>query len=110
MQTQELLRLLKPALRDQTKAERILKRYWKSRIALVWTVRDVHTAANERDRTLTNAEAEKLLSEMLKHYNPQNGLQWSDFTSYIDEYQLGRKMTRKEIRRFVKLNKLTIQR
>ena len=48
--------------------------------------------------------------QMLKHYSPQTGLQWSDFTSRIEEYQLGRRMNPKEIRRFVRDNLLTIQR
>ena len=110
IQIQEMLRLLKPVLKDRAKAEQILKRYWSSRIALVWTVREVHTAANERDRALTRTEAVKLLQVMLENHNPQYGLRWSDFTSYIEEYQSGRKMTRSEIRRFVKKNILTIQR
>jgi len=108
--TDELLKLLRPVLRNRAKAERILKRYWTSRIAIIWTVQDVHTAANERDRALTNDEAAKLLQEMLKHHNKQLGLKWSDFTGYIEDYQLGRKMNPKEIRRFVKKNALTIQR
>lgn len=108
--TEELLRLLKPVLRDQAKAERILKRYWSSRIALVWTVRDVHTCANERDRALTHDEAVKLLREMLAHHDKQLGLRWSDITDYIEDYQLGLKMNAKEIRRFVRKNILTIQR
>jgi len=108
--TEQMLYLVKPVLRDQAKAKRILKRYWKSRIAIIWTVHHVHTAANERDRALTNDEAVKLLQEMLKHHDKQTGLKWSDFTAYIEDYQLGRRMNPKEIRRFVKLNKLTIQR
>ena len=109
-QIKELLRCLGPVVKDRARAERILKRYWTSRMALIWTVNDVHTAANERDRALTKAEAIKLLDEMHQHYNPQYGLKWSDFTCYIEEYELGRPLTQSEITRFVKRNQLTIAR
>ena len=108
--TQELLRVLRPVITDKLKTEKILNRYWRSRMVLLWTVKDVHTAANERDRALTNAEAVQVLQVLFKHHDRQEGLKWSDFTSYIEEYALGRKMTRAEIRRFVKLNRLTIRR
>jgi len=108
--TSELLRVLRPVLLDEAKAEQILKRYWKSRIAIIWTVQHVHTAANERDRALTDTEATELLQLMLTNHDRQEGLKWSDLTSYIEEYKLGRNMNIREIRRFVKLNKLTIRR
>ena len=34
-------------------------------------------------------------------HNKQYGLRWSDFTSYIEEYALGRKLTKLELKRFV---------
>jgi len=108
--TGELLTLLGPVLRDRARAKRILERYWRSRIALVWTVQDVHTAANERDRALSNQEANELLQLMYRNHDRQEGLKWGDFTSYIEEYALGQKMNPKEIRQFVKFNKLTIRR
>jgi hypothetical protein len=79
-------------------------------LALIWTVRDMHVAANERDRALTNTEAIQLLQEFLKSYDRQRGLKWSDFTGHIEEYQIGRKLTRAEIHRFVKRNQVTIAR
>lgn len=108
--TAELLKVLKPVLKDERRAGRILKRYWTTRIALIWTLHDVHTAANERDRALTNDEAVKLLQMMRDNHNPQYGLRWSDFTCYIEQYQPDRKMTSPEIRRFVRRNQLTIAR
>ena len=53
----EMVRRLKPVLKDETKAKAILNRYWRSRIALVWSVEDVHRAANERVVALTNQGA-----------------------------------------------------
>jgi hypothetical protein len=101
---------LKPVLKDRSKAEKILERFWKNKIALVWYVGDVHTAANEREIALTKQEAIKVLQEMHRNHNNQYGLRWSDFTSYIEEHALGRKLTRAEMKRFVEKNILAIDR
>jgi hypothetical protein len=79
-------------------------------MALVWDVRDVHTAANEREAALTNQEAIKVLQELHHHHNKQYGIRWADFTSYIEECALGRKLTRVELNRFVEKNILTVER
>ena len=59
---------------------------------------------------LTNLEAIKVLHELHHHHNKQYGLRWSDFTSYIEEYALGRKLTKAEVKRFVEKNRLTVDR
>jgi hypothetical protein len=105
-----MVRALKPTLKDPERAEQILERFWADKIALVWDAEDVHTAANERELALTNREAIKALQELHHHHNKQYGLRWSDFTSYIEEYALGRKLTRAELSRFVEKNLLTIDR
>ena len=101
---------LKPVLKDPAKAKLILERFWADKMALVWDVHDVHTAANEREVALTNQEASKVLQEMHHYHNKQYGLRWSDFTSYIEEYALGRKLTKSELKRFVEKNLLTVDR
>ena len=103
-----MVKALKPVLKDPTKAERILDRFWADKMALVWDVRDVYTAANEREVALTRKEAIEVLQELHHHHNKQTGLQWRDLTSYIEEYALGRKLTRRELKRFVEKNILTI--
>lgn len=105
-----MVRALKPALKKSKRAEQILQKFWTDKIALVWDTEDVHTAANEREVALTSREAIKVLQEMHHHHNRQYGLRWSDFTSYIEEYALGRKMTKAEVKRFVEKNLLTIDR
>ena len=105
---QAMVTALKPVLKDPAKAERILERFWTDKMALVWGVRDVHTAANEREVALTNQEAIKVLQELHHHHNKQTGLQWKDVTCYIEEYALGRKLTRRELKQFVEKNILTI--
>jgi hypothetical protein len=79
-------------------------------MALVWDVQDVHTAANEREVALTNQEAIKVLQELHHYHNKQCGIKWVDVTCYIEEYALGRKLTRAELKRFVERNLLTIDR
>jgi hypothetical protein len=101
---------LKPTLKNPKRADEILDRYWRDKIAIVWSLRDVHTAANEREVALTNQEAIKVLREIHHEHNKQYGLKWEDVTDYIEEYTLGRKLTKAELKRFVEKNLLTIDR
>lgn len=105
-----MVEVLKPTLKNPAKAKHILDRFWTDKMAPVWDVRDVHTAANEREVALTNKEAIKALQELHHYHNKQLGLRWSDLTSYIEEYALGRKLTKHELKRFVEKHILTIDR
>jgi len=101
---------LKPALKKTKRAEEILDRFWRDKIAIVWKLQDVHTAANEREVALTNQEAIKVLQELHHRHDKQYRLKWEDLTDYIEGFCLGRKLTKVELRRFVEKNKLTINR
>ena len=105
----DIVRRLKPALKDPNKAKVILKRYWRTRMALVWTIEDVHRAANERELALTNNEAIDVLQTLLNGYNAQYGVRWEDLSNYIEDRVLARKLTKVEIKRFVKRDILTVQ-
>lgn len=105
-----MVKALKPVLKNPAKAKQILDRFWSDKMALVWDVQDVHTAANEREVALTNKEAIKVLQELHYYHNKQTGLQWKDVTCYIEEYALGRKLTKAEVKRFVEKHQLTIER
>ena len=105
-----MAKALKPVLKDRAKAKQILEKFWADKMALVWDVQDVHTAANEREVALTNQEAIKVLQELHHYHNKQTGLQWKDVTCYIEEYALGRRLTKHELKRFVEKNVLTINR
>jgi hypothetical protein len=106
----EMVKALKPALKDRRRAEQILEKFWADKMALVWDVQDVHTAANEREVALTNQEAIKVLQELHHYHNKQCGIKWEDLTAYIEEYALGRKLTKAELKQFVEKNILTIDR
>jgi len=101
---------LTPVLKNRVQAEQILNKFWADKIVLVWDTEDVHTAANEREIALTNQEAIKVLQELHHHHNKQDGIKWEDLTTYIEEYALGRKLTKAELNRFVEKNILTIDR
>jgi hypothetical protein len=105
-----MVKALKPTLKNPAKAKHTLDRFWSDKMALVWDVRDVHTAANEREVALTNQEAIKVLRELHHYHNKQYGIKWVDVTCYTEEYALGRKLTRTELKRFVEKNLLTIDR
>ena len=105
-----IVKALNPVLKNPAKAKRILARFWTDKLAPVWDIQDVHTAANEREVALTNQEAIKVLQELHHYHNKQTGLQWKDVTCYIEEYALGRKLTHAELKRFVEKNLLAIDR
>lgn len=105
-----MIEALKPALKNPKRAEQILDLFWRDKIALIWSLRDVHTAANEREVALTNQEAVKVLRDLHHRHDKQFGLKWEDLTDYIEGFCLGRKLTKVELRRFVEKNKLTINR
>ena len=105
-----MIRRLKPVLKDPVKARVILKRYWRTRMALVWMKEDVHRAANEREVALTNREAIDVLQTLFLQHNPQLGLRWEDLTGHIEAHVLGRKLKQREVKQFVQQNKLIIQR
>jgi hypothetical protein len=105
----DMVRRLRQVLKDQAQAKVILQRYWKKRMALVWTVEDVHRAANERGMALTKREAIKLLQELHTHHNAQYGIKWEDLTTNIEDQVLGRKLTKLELKRFVEKDIITVQ-
>ena len=51
-----MVKALKPTLKNPEQAKQILERFWSDKMALVWDVQDVHTAANEREVALTNRD------------------------------------------------------
>ena len=87
-----------------------LEKYWSDKIALVWTMNDIHKAANERGLALTKQEAKALLDDLAKHYNPQYGIKWIDLWDLIENSGYGRKMTKREVKAFVENNQLVIER
>ena len=105
-----MVKALRPTLKNPAKAQQLLERFWTDKMALVWDVQNVHTAANEREVALTNQEAIKVLQELHHYHNNQYGIKREDVTCYIDKYALGRKLTRTELKRFVQKNILAINR
>ena len=104
----DMVRKLKPVLKDADKAKVILQSYWRTRMALVWEVEDVHRSANERKRVLTNTEAIAVLQTLHDQHNAQLGIKWEDLWAHIDLYEPGRAITKAELNRFVKLDVITV--
>ena len=104
-----MVHALRSVLRDKAKAEKVLERFWKNKMAIVWDVEDVHRAANERNLALTQKEAIHVLKKLHDGHNKQYGLQWKDLINYIQEYCLGRKLTKAELKRFLEKDILTVQ-
>ena len=104
----DMVRKLRPVLTNPEKARAILQRYWRMRMALVWEVEDVHRAANERKRVLTNIEAVAVLQTLLDQHNAQLGIKWEDLWAHIDLYRPGRAITKAELMRFVKMDIIAV--
>jgi hypothetical protein len=107
-----MVRALRSVLKDSSKAYLILERYWHDKKAIVWEIRDVHRAANERELVLTNDEALQILNKFVESYNrysDQNGNNWLTLIETIDDQCLGRKMTRPELKRFLEKDIIVIQ-
>ena len=104
----ELLNILRPALKSATKADHILRDYWADKIALLWSTEDVHRAANENKTVLTETQARELLTQLNNRYNPQNGLRWSDLPEAIEQSGLGRDIKSRELHRFIHHDEPTI--
>jgi len=104
----DMVARLKPVLKDTDAALVILRRYWTTRMALVWSVLDVHRAANELELALTQNEAVQVLESLHLSYNRHLGLRWEDITAHITENVLGRKLTKSEVAKFVKRDLLIV--
>ncbi len=107
---QELLKVILKTLENPKQAEKIVQRYYRDKITIVWKTMDVHRAANELRLALTEKEAMTVLETLHRQHNRQLGLRWEDLTAHIEAHVLGRKLNRREISQFVKHDQLTIQR
>ncbi len=104
----QMLRTLRPVLRDNNRAKQILEKYWSDKIALIWELDDVFRAANEKELALTKEEAKKILRELHDHHNKQYGIRWEDIPSLIQEYGIGRDLTKRELHQFIHKDIITI--
>ncbi len=107
---EEMLKALRPVLKNRNRAKQLLEKYWSDKMALIWTVEDVHRAANEKELALTKEEAKKILQELHDHHNKQYGIKWEDITALMQEYGIGRDLTKRELHQFVHKDIITINR
>jgi len=95
----EMAEALAPLLtnaKDQARAVGILRQYWDDKIALTWSIEDVHNVANEHDLALTNDEAWEILRSVLDGHDASLGVCWDTLWIYLQESGLGRALTGKE--------------
>ncbi len=104
----EMLARLRPALKRSAKAEQLLTDYWADKIALLWTTKDVHRAANEAKTVLTEQQARTILRSLHDNYHAQYGLEWQDVSEAIQESGLGRDINKRELHRFIHRDVLVI--
>jgi hypothetical protein len=105
----EVLEALAPTLKCRKKAETLFRNYWSDKIAIIWSTKDIHRAANERENVLTEEEARTILTDLHQQHNAQYGLQWKDLYDAIENSGNGRDITKRELSRFVHKNITAIQ-
>lgn len=86
-----------------------MERHWRDQIAIVWTLEDVHRVANERETVLTDDEAREILRGLLDNHDAGNGINWEILIAAIQDSGRGRKLTEREIKRFLDKDIITIQ-
>lgn len=104
----ELLEALRPALRSVAKANQLLTDYWADKIALLWTTKDVHRAANETKTVLTEEQARTILTNLHDNYHAQYGLDWHDVSEAVQQSGLGRDIRKRELHRFIHRDVLAV--
>jgi hypothetical protein len=110
MNPKELVRVLKPVLKNRKKAAELLARYGRDKFFITWTVQDVYRAGNEMEVAVTKADAIQVLDHLRHTYNSQHGVCWRNLTAYITEKVMGRPLTKREIKLFVEKDIITVQR
>src|SRR5688500_7852491 len=100
----EMVDALRPQLKNRERARTILLGYWQDQKAFVWTVGDVHVAANERGFALTPEEARHVLNKFHKEADQFAPVDWFRLLDRTDASGMGRKLTRTELDRFLKTN------
>ena len=104
-----MVKTLRSVLKNRQKAQRQLEKHWRNQIAIVWTINDVHRVANERETVLTNDEAREILRGLLDNHDAGNGINWKILITAIQDSGLGRKLTKRELKRFLDKDIITIQ-
>jgi hypothetical protein len=104
----ELLAQLRPALKSVGKAEHLLTDYWADKIALLWTTKEVHRAANEAKTVLTEEQARTILRSLRDNYHAQYGLEWRDVSEAVQESGLGRDLSKRELHHFIHRDVLVV--
>ena len=105
----EMLEKLRPSLKSVAKAEHLLNDYWADKIALLWSTKEVHRAANEAKTVLTEQQARIILRSLHDNYRAQYGIEWQDVSEAIQESGLGRDIKHRELHRFIHRDVLIIQ-
>jgi hypothetical protein len=103
-----MLHVLRPQLRDPEMAKQILQHYWRDRVAFVWTVEQVHLAANERGLAISREQARRILDQFHKETDRFTPLNWFRLLDLIDEADWGRKLTKSELNRFLQTNLIVV--
>jgi hypothetical protein len=68
-------------IKDLTAA---LNEFWAGKIAVIWTRADILLSAWQRSLLLTNAQADEILGELLRHHDAEQGITWMHIENELD--------------------------
>jgi len=79
----EMLEVMKPALRDEKLASALLGEYWRDKVSVVWTVKDILLAAWSESFACDPDLAKEILFEMAENHDAGVGLNWEVVKHYL---------------------------
>ena len=63
--------------------QKALEQYWSDKVAIIWSIDDVFSKADEMEIKLTDEEAEDILNELLDDHDCSRGITWDNIEETI---------------------------
>lgn len=75
---------------DGQQVEFVLSQYWADKVAVVWSVDDVHSVQddfdeNEQTSSLSEEQAISILQKALAHHDAEQGITWEELRYWSEE-------------------------
>jgi len=75
---------------DQKQVELVLSQYWTDKVAVVWTIEDVHSVQDDFDEdvcssSITEEQAESILQKAFDKHDASVGITWESLRYWSEE-------------------------
>ena len=75
-------------IKDTEAARKVLDKYWKDKIAAVWTTEDVISRAEENGKMITEEQAVEVLQTVLHKFDATQGINWYTLDCYMEDIEM----------------------